>query len=294
MPKLPVVSPVAKALRATMVVLALLGASPAWSQLQRDAKAEPNWEKLTGCRLVTNQVVDGDSFHVIHKGREYVFRLYFVDAPESDPTLKERITEQAEDFGIAAHDVPRAGRQAARFTREKLTGRNITITTRWRNALGRSSLSRYYAMVEVDGENLAEELVAHGWARIKGLRANWPDGPRASLFIAKLKNLERTARDKHLGVWDAAAFPPKTADSTASTTTNRSSLSATPEPVRVDVNTGTLEELLRLPGIGPKLAESIIAHRPYRTLDDLDAVPGIGPATIKRLEPLIHISSSKP
>lgn len=277
-----------------MVALALVGGFPARAQVQRDTNAEPKWEKLTGCRLATNQIVDGDSFHVMHRGREYVFRLYFVDAPESDASLTERIAEQAVDFGIAAHDVPRAGREAARFTREKLTGRAITITTRWRNALGRSSLPRFYAMVEFDGENLAEELVAHGWARIKGLRANWPDGPRSSMFIAKLKNLERTARDQRLGVWNPAAFPPVVDSSPVVAATNEIVSSASAEIVLVDLNTGTLEEILKLPGVGPKLAERIIAHRPYKTLDDLDAVPGIGPATVKRLEPLIRISSPKP
>jgi len=55
-----------------------------------------------------------------------------------------------------------------------------------------------------------------------------------------------------------------------------------------------IDELGKLPGIGPKLAERIIAHRPYKTVKELDQVPGIGPASLKRLEPLIRITSPAP
>ncbi len=51
----------------------------------------------------------------------------------------------------------------------------------------------------------------------------------------------------------------------------------------LDLNQATVAELEGLPGIGPALARSIIAGRPYRSLEDLDRVPGIGPALIARL-----------
>lgn len=275
--------------------LALFALS-ASAQLQRQGeRQEPKWEVLSGCRLVTNQVVDGDSFHVLHKDREYIFRLYFVDAPESDAALKDRVEDQAAFFGISKSDIPRAGLLASRFTREKLTGQDITIITRWQNAMGRSSLARFYCVVMVKGENLAELLVANGLGRIKGLRANWPDGPRSATFISKLQNLELDARGKQRGVWDQAAFPLETDAATLDVgTTNAPASAVTAVPALVDLNSATFEELQKLPGIGPKLAERIIAHRPYNTLEDLDAVPGIGAATMKRLEPLIHITNPMP
>jgi competence ComEA-like helix-hairpin-helix protein len=262
------------------------------AQLQKEAEGqEPKWEVLEGCRLVTNAVVDGDSFHVLHQGREYIFRLYFVDSPESDPMLKDRISDQAAYFGISAGNIPRAGQLASRFTREKLAGRDLTVITRWRNAMGRSSLARFYSVVLVGDANLAEELVANGLARIYGFRANWPDGPRSTEFINKLKNLELTAREQKRGVWDATAFPRVTGTAPApGQTTN--AVAVSPRPV--DLNLATLEELQTLPGIGPKLAERIIAHRPFKTLADLDRVPGIGSATITRLEPLVRVTSPAP
>ena len=48
-----------------------------------------------------------------------------------------------------------------------------------------------------------------------------------------------------------------------------------PEGPVVDLNTATAEEMMTLPGIGPKLAEAIIDHRPFETFDDLEIVPGL-------------------
>ena len=48
----------------------------------------------------------------------------------------------------------------------------------------------------------------------------------------------------------------------------------------VHINTASAEELCALKGVGPKLAEKIIAFReasgPFRTPEDLQKVPGIG------------------
>jgi competence ComEA-like helix-hairpin-helix protein len=49
---------------------------------------------------------------------------------------------------------------------------------------------------------------------------------------------------------------------------------------RLNVNLASAAELQRLPGIGPRLAEAIIAGRPYSALDDLARVKGIGPGRL--------------
>lgn len=56
-----------------------------------------------------------------------------------------------------------------------------------------------------------------------------------------------------------------------------------PEGPIVDLNHATLEELQTLPGVGPKLAQVLIDHRPYETFNDLDGVPGLGPEKIRRI-----------
>ncbi len=236
---------------------------------------------------MTNSIVDGDSFHVLHRGREYIFRLYYVDAPESDTNLTDRIKDQAAYFGISPGDIPRASSAASHFTRKSLSASEFKVITRWQNAMGRSSLPRFYAIVLANGRNLAEELVASGCARIYGIRANWPDGARSTTFINKLRNLELMAREQKRGVWDEAKFRRNTGETTANVVTTN-----TPTVVaQVEINTASYEELQKLPGIGKKLAERIVAHRPYQKVDDLGKVPGIGPVTLHRLKPLIRVES---
>lgn len=60
----------------------------------------------------------------------------------------------------------------------------------------------------------------------------------------------------------------------------------------VDINTATSGDLDALPGIGPVLAQRIVAYRqehgPFRTAEQLADVPGIGPALCARLAPLVR------
>jgi competence protein ComEA len=56
----------------------------------------------------------------------------------------------------------------------------------------------------------------------------------------------------------------------------------------VSLNTASAAELQQLPGIGPVLAQAIVAereaHGPFRNATDLTRVKGIGAATVRRLE----------
>jgi endonuclease YncB( thermonuclease family) len=60
-------------------------------------------------------------------------------------------------------------------------------------------------MVKVDGKNLAELLVAQGWARTKGVITNLPAGGNWKVFNERLKALESKARQDRLGVWAGSA-----------------------------------------------------------------------------------------
>ena len=59
------------------------------------------------------------------------------------------------------------------------------------------------------------------------------------------------------------------------------------------LNTATVPELERLPGIGPSLAQAIAAYReehgPFQQAEDLLAVPGIGPAKLEAIRDLISL-----
>ena len=63
---------------------------------------------------------------------------------------------------------------------------------------------------------------------------------------------------------------------------------------RVDVNTASAEELKQLPGVGPKMSQSIIEARskePFRSVEDLRRVRGIGVKTLERLRPHVTVQA---
>jgi competence protein ComEA len=62
---------------------------------------------------------------------------------------------------------------------------------------------------------------------------------------------------------------------------------------RVDLNRGTRAELMQLPGVGPQLADRIVAHRDqlggFGAVDDLRDVHGIGDLTLNKLRPWLTV-----
>ncbi len=160
-----------------------------------------DYEKLDDCHYMQNPANDGDSFHVKHEGREYIFRIFFVDTPETENTFPERVQEQAAYFGITPEQALRIGKIAAEFTRGKLAAHPFTVYTRWQDARGESRLPRHFAHVIADDKSLAELLVANGLARIYGMPAVMPDGTSAKAYEAHLRDLEAKAKTQHLGAW---------------------------------------------------------------------------------------------
>src|SRR5437764_5914042 len=85
------------------------------------ARESKDWIVLENCRLISNPANDGDSFHASSGAREYIFRLYMVDAPETDEMNPARLVEQAKYFTITVPQAIEAGQAAKEFTRAKLS-----------------------------------------------------------------------------------------------------------------------------------------------------------------------------
>lgn len=66
----------------------------------------------------------------------------------------------------------------------------------------------------------------------------------------------------------------------------------------VDINRDSVEELRRLPGIGPVLAERVIRYRrengKFASIRDIQNVKGIGVKRFAQLQPYIHIDRENP
>jgi len=283
-----------------------------------------DWIVLNNCRLIANPANDGDSFHASAGAKEYIFRLYFVDAPETDEMTPARLVEQAKYFGLTVPQAIEVGRAAKEFTREKLSEPFI-VFTHLSDAMGRSKIERFYAFVKTRDGDLGEQLIRNGLARNYGYKAVPPGLKNSRLEVEKLQQLEDEARQEKIGGWSInagrlnvrAQKPPafsvfvpgeKTRLRATPPANPSSQISATPEPSpstptispaegkkshakekielgKIDINTATEKELRLIPGIGPIMAARIIAARPFRSADDLKKVNGIGDKKYAEIRP---------
>ena len=98
-------------------------------------------------------------------------------------------------------------------------------------------------------------------------------------------DLSRVNLGQVLNDGDLVYVPPREGEPIETPTPNR--------PPLIHVNTATAQELETLPGIGPALAEAIIAYRdehgPFQTVEQLDDVPGIGPAKLDAIRDLVVV-----
>ncbi len=257
------------------------------------------WETFKDCRYLPNAANDGDSFHVRASGKEYIFRLYFVDTPETDTSIAERVAEQAKYFRVNTAETLQIGHEAERFTRQKLS-QPFTVRTCLQDARGRSRLPRYFAFVQTDSADLGESLVANGLARVYGAASDPPEMDKADVEWGKLQEYERKAKQQSIGGWGIgsgrrnirareqpgpstdsfdAFFHPKSATTKAAQAT---------AGAKLDVNTATMEALQNIPGVGNVLAGRIIDARPYQSADDLRHVKGIGAKKYEKLRPFFE------
>ena len=280
------------------------------------------WIVLNNCRLIANPANDGDSFHVSAGEKEYIFRLYLVDAPETDEMTPGRLVEQAKYFEIGVPQAIETGRAATEFTREKLSEPFI-VFTRLADALGRSKLERLYAFVQTREGDLGEQLVRNGLARNYGFKAPPPGLKSSRLEIEKLQQFENEAKQEKIGGWGINAgrmnvraqkpsdfshfLVPMARSRPTPTTSPTPQVSPTSAPItppavddqksprkektplgKIDINTATEKELTTVPGIGHVMAGRIIAARPFRSADDLKRVSGIGDKKYARIRPYFN------
>lgn len=257
-------------------------------------------QTFSNARLINDPANDGDSFLVEANGKSFHVRLYFVDCPETLFASKsdaQRVREQTRYFGLS--DAARTihfGNKAKTFIDHVLV-KPFTVHTAFASALGRSSKGRVYGFITTaDGNDLASLLVKNGFARTHGIGRKTPDGVSHDEMVERLRDFEISAMLKRVGIW-SESDPDRIAELRAKQRSEDQELKELQSQVKkaqspqslLDLNTASKKELQSIKGIGPVLAERIIAGRPYRTIDDLLKVKGIGPKILETIRPYLVV-----
>ena len=257
------------------------------------------------CEWVDRAWADGDSFHVAFPdGSSRTVRLYGADCIEAlvnDSTDARRLRAQRRYFGISGYGgSPRSsidlakglGEKATETTRALLAER-FTVHTAFADGGGSGRYKRYYAFVETaGGDDLATLLVERGLARAYGVYRTTPSGIPRDEYRERLKDAELVAARKGVGAWaftDWEQLPRERREERMETIEALIAMGRAAPVEPVGLNSGSSENLERSPGIGPVLAERIIAGRPYADVEALLGVPGIGPATLDAIKDYVDL-----
>jgi competence ComEA-like helix-hairpin-helix protein len=155
------------------------------------------------------------------------------------------------------------------------------------------------ATVEIVNLNTADKAAIEKLPEIGSAMADKIIAARPFKSVDDLKNVKGIGQAKFDKLKDlvtvAVAMATKKVETETKSTT-KSTSQATKQSTSggpVDLNTADKSAIEGLPGIGPALAEKIIAARPFKSIDDLKNVNGIGQAKFDKLKALVAVNQEE-
>lgn len=247
-------------------------------------------ETIENATLIEAGLNDGDSFKVLADGKELHLRLYYVDCPETTASkaTRDRVLEQQYYFGLEdPKAVMRWGKEAAAYVK-RLLSLPFTIHTSYAKAPGGSAIGRHYAFIEThDGRDLGHLLVEQGLARVHGESHQAPDRTPSKFVWKELQDVLDFAMLKRNGIWKETN--PERLLKLRKILLEEEKKWEKKCDKPIDLNTASNEQLQEIPRVGPATADKITAGRPYESVDDLLKIPGIGPKTLAKIRPCVTV-----
>jgi competence ComEA-like helix-hairpin-helix protein len=111
--------------------------------------------------------------------------------------------------------------------------------------------------------------------------------------VEELKNVKGFGEAKFNKIKNLVTVETLKAKSVRTTETKAKAKSKTVESELVDINTADKAALEGLVGVGPALAEKIIAARPFKRVEDLKNVKGIGEAKFNAIKDLVSVGEEE-
>ena len=173
----------------------------------------------------------------------------------------------------------------------------FTVHTVYADARGDGKYKRIYGFVTLaDGRDLSSVLVEAGLARAFGVYRESPDGKTKKESEGAMQDVELQAAKRGAGIWAKTNWEKlpeerrqrRQEDAELKMASGKETL---PKDFLLDPNTAARDELMKLPGIGEMMANRMIEGGPYEKLEDLLEVPGIGPKTLEKLTPYLAIGA---
>lgn len=114
------------------------------------------------------------------------------------------------------------------------------------------------------------------------------------LGLSALSGVAMAVDKKEAAPGTAAAVEKSTAPAKAAASDTTSEIKASKGlPKDLNINTADKEQLVALPGIGPKAAEAILAYRKdngnFKSVEELTKVKGIGDKTLEKIRPYLLV-----
>jgi competence protein ComEA len=148
---------------------------------------------------------------------------------------------------------------------------------------------------DIDAINLAAKIVDGSQLRIPSKSETAPSRQRASVRVEPAADIDKQGGFTPVAIEPSYLAANATVVSTSSDShpLPASGSRAKKEVSAVNVNTGRVEDLQSLPGVGPLTAQKIVDFRkqagPFKSVDGLLDVPGIGPKKLEKMRPYVKL-----